>query len=126
MVERLNEKDLDGNMDDAANAVFKEVLGHPPSYATGLGHTVIPEPSLSLRNNMDYQRIIEENENNKNDANFYKSQFEALRSDLLEFKNQFQDYEKLMNIRMTELESQRVLKVDQPVDEDDIIFGHFC
>ncbi|XP_041005525.1 uncharacterized protein LOC121250463 [Juglans microcarpa x Juglans regia] len=116
MLERLKETEMDGDMDGAANAAFKEVLGHRSSYATGLGHSVIPDPSPSLRNNRNYQRIVEENEENENDANLYKNQLEALRSDLLEFKNQFKDYEKLMNTRMKDLESQRESHNETPID----------
>ncbi|XP_041000086.1 uncharacterized protein LOC121246133 [Juglans microcarpa x Juglans regia] len=88
MLERLDETELDaGNIDEASNAMFKEALGHRLGYATRLGYSVIPEPSLSLRKNKDYQRIVEENGKNKNDANLYNSQLEALRADLLEFKN---------------------------------------
>ncbi|KAG2685988.1 hypothetical protein I3760_10G153600 [Carya illinoinensis] len=116
MLERMNETELDGNMDETANAVFKEVLGYRPGYATGLGHSVIPEPSPSLLNNRNYQRVVEENEKNKNEANLYKNQLEALRSDLLEFKNQFKDYEKVMNTRMSRYESRRESQHETPID----------
>ncbi|KAF5477589.1 hypothetical protein F2P56_004211 [Juglans regia] len=116
MVERLKERDLDENDNEAANAVFKEVLGQRSGYARGLGYSVTPEPSLSLRNNRDYQRISKENEKNKINADLYKSQLEALKTDLLEFRNQFQDFEKQMNTRLTELQSQRESHKETPVD----------
>lgn len=87
MLERLDETEVDArNIDATSNAVFREVLGHW-GYAIGLGHSIIHEPSLSLRNNRDYQHIVEENEENKNDTTLYKKQLEALRADLQEFKN---------------------------------------
>ncbi|KAG2680007.1 hypothetical protein I3760_11G078000 [Carya illinoinensis] len=116
MVERLNERDLDENVDEAANAVFKEVLGQRSGYARGLGYSVTPEPSLSLRNNRDYQRISKENEKNKINADLYKSQLEALKTELHEFRSQFQDFEKQMNTRLTELQSQRESHKETPVD----------
>ncbi|XP_042975529.1 uncharacterized protein LOC122307003 isoform X2 [Carya illinoinensis] len=116
MVERLNERDLNENIDEAANAVFKEVLGQRSGYARGLGYSVTPESSLSLRNNKDYQRISEENEKNKNRADLYKSKLEALKTGLLEFRKWFQDYEKRMNSRLTKLDSLRESHKETPVD----------
>ncbi|KAF5443098.1 hypothetical protein F2P56_035686 [Juglans regia] len=117
MLERLDETEIDaGNRDEASNAAFKEVLGFRSGYATGLGHSVVPEPSPYMRNNRDYQRIVEENEKNKNDVNLYKSQLEAVRADLLEFKNQFKDYERLMNTHMADLECRRESHQVTPID----------
>lgn len=101
MVERLNEGEVDGNNDEVANALFKEVLGQRSGYARGLGHSVILDPSPSLRNNRDYQRICEENKRNKNNAYLYKSKLEALHNDLVTFKNNLEDYEKGMTISIT-------------------------
>ncbi|KAG7945405.1 hypothetical protein I3843_03G242000 [Carya illinoinensis] len=105
MLERLDETEVNTeNNNEKCNAAFKEVLGYKAGYATGLGHSVIPEASIALRKNRDYVRIVEENERNKNEAHMYKSQLEVLRDELHSFKNQFKDYQSTMNNRVADLE----------------------
>ncbi|XP_035546471.1 uncharacterized protein LOC118348581 [Juglans regia] len=106
MVERLNEMEPDENMDDAANAVFRDVLGHQSGYARGLGHLVIPDPSPSLLKNREFQRINEENEKNKAEAQGLKTELDAFKRDMAAMRAHFLDVEKDLIFRMTELESQ--------------------
>lgn len=45
MQSRLDVLELEQHTDEAASTVFREVLGHRPGYARGLGEMVIPESS---------------------------------------------------------------------------------
>lgn len=49
MVEKLNGKDSEVDVDEAAAFIFKEVLGFRSGYAQGLGHSVIPKPPPSMQ-----------------------------------------------------------------------------
>ncbi|XP_042964368.1 uncharacterized protein LOC122298612 [Carya illinoinensis] len=61
MMERLAEKESEEDIEEAAESVFKEVLGNRPGYAVGRGHMVIPDPSPSMKNSRAYIRLSEEN-----------------------------------------------------------------
>ncbi|KAF5450450.1 hypothetical protein F2P56_030804 [Juglans regia] len=107
MVEKLNERepDEDDSDVDAAEEVFKEVLGQKSGYAQGLGHAVIPEPSPSMRKNKDFVRLFEENEKNKAAAEKVTVHLESLLDGMAAMRKNFYEYEQQMNIRMSELES---------------------
>ncbi|KAF5451782.1 hypothetical protein F2P56_026855 [Juglans regia] len=103
MLERLNEKDSEEDVDEAAAEIFKDVLGFKSGYASGMGHMVIPEPSPSMKKNKAFMRLAEENEQNKSDAEMYKSKIEQM-ADIVAMKRNFYEYEKVMNYRVSKLE----------------------
>ncbi|KAF5458749.1 hypothetical protein F2P56_022756 [Juglans regia] len=106
MLERMNEMEPEDNTDDNANAVFKEVLGTRSGYVRGLGHLVLPEPSQSLLSNREFERLREENEKNKAEAEGFKKKFETFMIDLEKMKACFSECDKLHE-RVSQLESQR-------------------
>ncbi|KAF5475227.1 hypothetical protein F2P56_007057 [Juglans regia] len=99
MLERLNEKDSEEDVDEAAAEIFKDVLGFKSGYASGMGHMVIPEPSPSMKKNKTFMRLAEENEWNKSDAEMYKSKIEQMMADIVDMKRNFDEYEKVMNFQ---------------------------
>ncbi|XP_041020384.1 probable acyl-[acyl-carrier-protein]--UDP-N-acetylglucosamine O-acyltransferase, mitochondrial [Juglans microcarpa x Juglans regia] len=62
--------------DEAAATVFREVLGHRPGYARGLGEMVIPESSRQ-HDKLQMQQYMSEIEKHKKDSEQYKKDAEA-------------------------------------------------
>ncbi|KAF5450523.1 hypothetical protein F2P56_030862 [Juglans regia] len=105
MVERLGEKESEEDVEEAADTIFKEVLGKKSGYAVGMGHMVIPDPSPSTKKSRAFIRLSEENDRNKSDAEMYKSKLDKMMGDIEALKKNFSKHEKfLLNYRMTEIE----------------------
>ncbi|KAF5457559.1 hypothetical protein F2P56_021652 [Juglans regia] len=105
MVERLGEKESEEDVEEAADTIFKEVLGQKSGYAVGMGHMVIPDPSPSTKKSRAFIRLSEENDRNKSDAEMYKSKLDKMMGDIEALKKNFSEHEKfLLNYRMTEIE----------------------
>ncbi|KAG2664953.1 hypothetical protein I3760_16G106700 [Carya illinoinensis] len=101
---RLAEKDSEEDIEEAAESVFKEVLGNRPGYAVGRGHMVIPDPSPSMKNSRAYIRLSEENAWNKTEAEMYKAKLDSMLGDIVELRKNFSEHEKLlMSYRNTDL-----------------------
>ncbi|XP_042978654.1 uncharacterized protein LOC122309295 [Carya illinoinensis] len=84
MVRKMDGLEPEQRNDEAAASVFREVLGHRPGYARGLGEMVIPE-STRQRNTQkerEYQALIEKHktdaENYKKDADHYKTKLDEV------------------------------------------------
>ncbi|XP_042964627.1 uncharacterized protein LOC122298846 [Carya illinoinensis] len=84
MVSKMDGLEPDQRNDEAASIVFREVLGHRPGYARGLGEMVIPE-STRQRNTQkekEYLALIEKHktdaENYKKDADHYKTKLDQV------------------------------------------------
>ncbi|XP_042942865.1 uncharacterized protein LOC122277050 [Carya illinoinensis] len=107
MLERLNEKETEEDIQEAAGDVFKEVMGFKSGYAQGLGHSVIPEPSPFMKKNKAFKRIAEENERNKESADLYKSKLEALLGDMAELRKQFSEHDKQIMVMSSQLGTSR-------------------
>lgn len=104
MMERLVEKESEEDVDEAADTIFKEVLGNRIGYAVGMGHMVIPDPSPSMKKSRAFIRLSKENQRNKSDTKMYKSKLDAMMGDIVELKKNFSEHEKLlMSYRSTEL-----------------------
>ncbi|KAF5459612.1 hypothetical protein F2P56_019549 [Juglans regia] len=71
----------DKRTDEAAAGVFREVLGHRPGYARGLGEMVIPESTRqrSLAREREYIALIEKH---KKEAEASKSQMESMKANM--------------------------------------------
>lgn len=65
--------------DEAAVSIFREVLGHRPGYARGLGEMVIPESSRQ-RNQLQMQQYLFEIEKYKKDAEQHKKDVDEYKS----------------------------------------------
>ncbi|KAG2675739.1 hypothetical protein I3760_12G020000 [Carya illinoinensis] len=107
MIERLNEAESEENGDEAAAEVFKEVLGFKSGYAQGLGHSVIPDPSPSLKKNKAFIRLAEENERIKNSSDNYKTQLERILGDMAALRNAFSEHDKQLNMISSQLGTSR-------------------
>ncbi|XP_042958209.1 uncharacterized protein LOC122293818 [Carya illinoinensis] len=90
-------KEMQGRLDglepeersgEAAATVFREVLGHRPGYARGLGEMVIPESSRQRDQvkmqcyQSEIERYKKDAEQHKKDAEDYKSQLDEMRSEV--------------------------------------------
>ena len=112
MVEKMNAKQPDARTDDAAATIFREVLGHRPGYSRGLGHSVMPEsPKVPGVPNEEYERLVEENEQNRKNSEYYQNCLKEIETGLMAMQENIREYETRVNMRMTdmetELESQR-------------------
>ena len=85
---RLDGLEPEQRCGEAAASVFREVLGHRPGYARGLGEMVIPESSrqrdqLKMQCYLsEIQRHKKDAEQHKKNADDYKSQLEEMRSEM--------------------------------------------
>ncbi|KAG2717998.1 hypothetical protein I3760_03G200600 [Carya illinoinensis] len=105
MVERLAEKDSEEDVVEAAESIFKEVLGQRSGYAQGMGHMVIPDPSPAMKNSRAFIRLAEENQCHKSKAEMYKSKLDQMMGDIAALRQNFSEHEKLlMSYRQSELE----------------------
>ncbi|KAG2726288.1 hypothetical protein I3760_01G105500 [Carya illinoinensis] len=105
MVERLAEKDSEEDVVEAAESIFKEVLGQRSGYAQGMGHMVIPDPSPTMKNSRAFIRLAEENQRHKSEAEMYKSKLDQMMGDIAALRQNFSEHEKLlMSYRQSELE----------------------
>ncbi|KAG6694973.1 hypothetical protein I3842_09G073700 [Carya illinoinensis] len=103
MMERLAEKDTEDDVEEAAETIFKEVLGYRSGYSVGLGHMVIPEPTPSMKNSRAFILLAEENQRHKSDAEIYKNKLDAMMGDIAELRRNFSEHEKLlMSYRSTD------------------------
>ncbi|KAF5447811.1 hypothetical protein F2P56_033333 [Juglans regia] len=90
MVGKLDDLEPEKCTDDAAASVFREVLGHRPGYARGLGEMVIPE-STRQRDREREKEYLASVEEHKKDADHYKTQLDEMRGEmrvLLERQNE--------------------------------------
>ncbi|KAF5481746.1 hypothetical protein F2P56_002375 [Juglans regia] len=109
MVEKMEGMEPEQRTEEAAASVFREVLGHRPGYARGLGEMVIPT-STRQQDREREKRHAEEVERYKKDAEYYKTQFEELRGDVRVLIERQREYDKtLYNLMsgMSQGESQR-------------------
>ncbi|KAG7942473.1 hypothetical protein I3843_16G104500 [Carya illinoinensis] len=81
MVGKLDSLVPEQRTDEAAAGVFREVLGHRPRYARGLGEMVIPESTRqrSLAREKEYIALIEKY---KKEAESSKSEMEAMKANM--------------------------------------------
>ncbi|XP_035544667.1 uncharacterized protein LOC108998992 [Juglans regia] len=89
--------------DEAAATVFREVLGHRPGYARGLGEMVIPESSRQ-RDKVQMQQYMSEAEKHKKDAEQYKKDAEQYKKDAEAYKSQLDE----MRTEMRELREHQI------------------
>ncbi|KAG6730730.1 hypothetical protein I3842_01G095100 [Carya illinoinensis] len=95
MVERLGEKESKEDVEEVAETIFKDVLGHRSGYAVGMGHMVIPDPSPLMKKSRAFIRLSKENQRNKSDAEMYKSKLDAMMTDIEALKKNFSEHEKI-------------------------------
>ncbi|XP_040994346.1 uncharacterized protein LOC121240888 [Juglans microcarpa x Juglans regia] len=112
MVQLMNAKAPEARTDEAAACIFREVLGHRLGYSRGLGNSVMPESiKVAGVSNEEYERLAEENEENRKNAEYYRSRVEEIEGGFKMMREHMRDYEQRVNMRMskveTELESQR-------------------
>ncbi|XP_041001690.1 uncharacterized protein LOC121247400 [Juglans microcarpa x Juglans regia] len=81
MVGKLDNLEPDKRTDEAAAGVFREVLGHRPGYARGLGEMVIPESTRkhSLAREKEYIALIEKH---KKEAEASKSEMASMKANM--------------------------------------------
>ena len=89
--------------DEAAATVFREVLGHRPGYARGLGEMVIPESSRQ-RDKVQMQQYMSEAEKHKKDAEQYKKDAEAYKSQLDAMRTEMRE------LREHQIENDKVMQ----------------
>lgn len=91
---RMDGLEPEQRTDEAAATVFREVLGHRPGYARGLGEMVIPESSrqrdqLKMQQYMsEIERQKQDAEQHRRDAEQYKSQLEEMRAEVRDLREQ--------------------------------------
>ncbi|KAF5464478.1 hypothetical protein F2P56_014552 [Juglans regia] len=117
MIAMMDAKEPENHTDDAAAAIFREVLDHRSGYSKGLGHSFIPESSkVSGIPNEEYERLVGENEQNKKNAEYFQNRFEEFQNGFMAMRDHMQDYEQHLNLRLSEigseLESQRETQGD--------------
>ncbi|XP_035543151.1 uncharacterized protein LOC108990421 [Juglans regia] len=90
MVDKLDDLEPERRTEDAAASVFREVLGHRPGYARGLGEMVIPESTRQRdrEREKEYRALIEQH---KKDADTYKKDAENYKKDALNYKTQLDE-----------------------------------
>ncbi|KAF5442606.1 hypothetical protein F2P56_035246 [Juglans regia] len=76
--------------DEAATTVFREVLGHRPGYARGLGEIAIPESSRQ-RDKVQMQQYLSKVEKHKKDFEQYKKDVEQYKKDAEAYKCQLDE-----------------------------------
>ncbi|XP_040998229.1 uncharacterized protein LOC121244254 [Juglans microcarpa x Juglans regia] len=109
MVDKMEGMEPEQRTDEAAASVFREVLGHRPGYARGLGEMVIPTSTRQQVRERE-KRPAEEEEIYKKDPEYYKTQFEKLRGDVRVLLQRQHEYEKTLYSLMSGMsqgESQR-------------------
>ncbi|KAG6730018.1 hypothetical protein I3842_01G058900 [Carya illinoinensis] len=77
MVSKMDGLEPEQRNDEAASIVFREVLGHRPGYARGLGEMVIPE-STRQRNTQKEREYLALIEKHKTDAENYKTKLDQV------------------------------------------------
>ncbi|KAG6619784.1 hypothetical protein I3842_Q081900 [Carya illinoinensis] len=88
---------------DVAASIFREVLGHRPGHARGLGEMVIPESSRQ-NTTEKFAALTERAERHEKDVEYYKNQLEELRGNVEKVLAKQAEYDKLLSSYM---ESQR-------------------
>ncbi|XP_040997679.1 uncharacterized protein LOC121243625 [Juglans microcarpa x Juglans regia] len=109
MVDKMEGMEPEQRTEEAAASVFRELLGHRPGYARGLGEMVIPT-STRQQDREQEKRHDEEVERYKKDVEYYKTQFEELRGDVRVLIERQREYEKTLYSLMSGMsqgESQR-------------------
>ncbi|KAG6620663.1 hypothetical protein I3842_Q055100 [Carya illinoinensis] len=103
MVAKYSKLEPEKQTKDVAASIFREVLGHRPGYARGLGEMVIPESSR--QNTAEkFAALTERAERHEKDAKYYKNQLEELRGNVEKVLAKQAEYDKLLSSYM---ESQR-------------------
>ena len=96
--------------DEAAATVFREVLGHRPGYARGLGEMVIPESSRQ-RDKVEMQQYMSEAEKHKKDAEQYKKDAEQYKKDAEAYKSQLDAMRtEMRELREHQIENDKVMQ----------------
>ncbi|KAF5468841.1 hypothetical protein F2P56_012957, partial [Juglans regia] len=111
MIEKLDEMELEERTDEAANIIFRDVIGHRSGYARGLGVSVIPEPRPSSMS-AQFEHLAQENEKHKNEAMMYKTELDDLKREVRQLLVWQQSYDQRMNLFECDLE--RVSNRDTP------------
>ncbi|XP_041025145.1 uncharacterized protein LOC121265544 [Juglans microcarpa x Juglans regia] len=90
MVSKLDDIEPEQRTDKAAASVFREILGHRPGYARGLGEMVIPESTRQRdrEREKEYLALIEQH---KKDADNYKKDADNYKKDALSYKTQLEE-----------------------------------
>ncbi|XP_042986896.1 uncharacterized protein LOC122315171 [Carya illinoinensis] len=94
VVEKLNEKDPDEEIEEVATSIFKDILGYKFGYAKGLAHSVIPNRFPSMQKNKAFVCLVKENEWNKTCAEMYKSKLDQIMGQMAAMRRNFSEYEK--------------------------------
>ncbi|XP_041007910.1 uncharacterized protein LOC121265872 [Juglans microcarpa x Juglans regia] len=96
--------------DEAAATIFREVLGHRPGYARGLGEMVIPESSRQ-RDKVQMQQYMSEAEKHKKDAEQYKKDAEQYKKDAEAYKSQLDEMRtEMQELREHQIENDKVMQ----------------
>ncbi|XP_042975470.1 uncharacterized protein LOC122306951 [Carya illinoinensis] len=103
MTGRLDGLEPEQRNDEAAATVFREVLGHRPGYARGLGEMVIPESSRQ-RDQVKMQCYLSEIERHKKDSEQHKKDAEAYKSQLDEMRSE------MRALREHQMQTDRLLQ----------------
>ncbi|XP_035545549.1 uncharacterized protein LOC118348288 [Juglans regia] len=110
MVDKLDDLDPEQRTSQAAASVFREVLGHRPGYARGLGEMVIPESSRQRdrEREKEYLALVEQH---KKDADNYKKDVESYKKDALNYKTQLDEMkDELTALRERQNETDNMLR----------------
>lgn len=91
MQSRLDVLEPEQRTDEVASTVFREVLGHRPGYARGLGEMVIPESSRQ-HDRLKMQQYLAEIERQKHEG-------EQCRKDAEQYKSQLDEMSEMRDIR---------------------------
>ncbi|XP_040987080.1 uncharacterized protein LOC121234974 isoform X4 [Juglans microcarpa x Juglans regia] len=104
MIEKLHEMEPEKRTDEAANIIFRDVLGHRSGYARGLGGSVIPEPRPSSMS-AQVEHLAQENDKHKNEAMMYKTELDDLKREVRQLLIWQQSYDQRMNLPDSDFES---------------------
>ncbi|XP_035542018.1 uncharacterized protein LOC118349727 [Juglans regia] len=96
MCEKLDMIQSEEHTDEAANIIFKDVLGHRSGYTRGLGGSVIPETRPSAMS-AQFKHLAQENEKHKHEALMYKTELDELKRDVRQLLVWQMSYDQRMN-----------------------------
>ncbi|KAF5458195.1 hypothetical protein F2P56_022249 [Juglans regia] len=101
MVGKLSDLEPEVRTTEATTWVFRDVLGHKSGYAKGLGEMIIPESIQKQDSERDkqYVEVVKE-------AAYYKNEVAELRGDVRVLLERQQEYDKLINMLMSERQSR--------------------
>ncbi|XP_042948036.1 uncharacterized protein LOC122280956 isoform X2 [Carya illinoinensis] len=115
MVELMSAKDPEARTDEAVATIFREVLGHRSWYNREMSHSVMPESTkVAGVSNEEYERLAEENETNRKNAKYYQHRLEDIEGGFAAMREHIREYEQHVDLRMSEVESQRETQTAVP------------